>query len=132
MKPAILIFAGALSAYSLGIAMGFMIADATSEADDQPVCTYIVTATPPNIGRVAAQLRAMPVSRTTTIGFNVPVPPHDDTTRVGSGSVFLEMDRRGARIVGTRNIDTAAQAVMAGLIFAEQQLDILKAERCGR
>lgn len=57
----------------------------------------------------------------TIIGKNVPAPQADDTLRIGTGDVFLEVDRDGARIVGG-SVDEAVVALLEAISDSAQAI----------
>ena len=52
------------------------------------------------------------------IGAFVPLPDRDDTIRIGSGNIYLEIDPTGARIVGTNDCNAAVREFLAGIDHA--------------
>ena len=66
------------------------------------------------------------VKNCTIIGQGVPAPKVSNTTRIGSGSVFLEIHAGGAQIVGTDNVDEAVNAVLDALTLLRVLMIVAK------
>jgi hypothetical protein len=57
-------------------------------------------------------------SNVTLIGPELPMPETDHTMRIGSRSIYLEINPHGASVSGTTDTNTAVREVLAGMDHA--------------